>query len=101
MRMVGLLVIILIVDENRVLTFKLERQAPVSADADRPVVFEFSGQRVELPSRGVHVPRPPSIVRGKQLQAQFAGMLRLNSSLRSGAEEFLHPAMPEAFDHYV
>jgi len=33
-------VIVLIVGENCVLAFELERQTPVPADADRPVIFE-------------------------------------------------------------
>jgi hypothetical protein len=33
-------VIVLIIDENCILAFKLECQTPVSADADRSVLFE-------------------------------------------------------------
>jgi len=35
------------------------------------------------------------------LQTQLAGVLRLNSSLRSGAEELLDAPVPEALNHYV
>lgn len=79
----SLLVIVLIVDQNRALAFKLERQPPVSADADRPVIFQYSSQRVQPPSRSVHVTGMFGIVESKQLQAQLVGMLHfLARSLR-------------------
>lgn len=96
-----LLVIVLIVDEDRVLAFKLERQTPVSADADRPVILEFSDERMKFPSRSVHIARPPGIVEREQLQAQLARVLGLNPSLRPGAKEFFHAAVLEALDHFV
>jgi hypothetical protein len=34
------------------------------------------------------------------LQAQFADVLRLNSTFGAGAKEFLHTSMPKAFDHF-
>ena len=37
------LMIILIIDENRVLAFKRERQTPIFANADRPTTFERTG----------------------------------------------------------
>ena len=101
MRIDGLLVVVLIVNEDSVLTLKLERQTPVSADADRPMILEFPGQRMKLPSGSVHVARLPGVVEGKQLQAQPARVLRLNPGFRSGAEELLHTPMPEALNHYV
>jgi len=94
-------VIVLIINEDNVLAFKCERQTPVSADADRPVTFEFSGQRMKLSSRSIHVSRPPRVIKGEQLRAQFAGVLRLNSRFRSGTEKLLHATMPEALNHHV
>src|SRR5271169_4537867 len=95
------LVIVLIVDEDCILTFKPERQTPVPANADRPVIPEFPGQPVQLPSRGIQVRWLARIVEREQLQAQPAGMLRLNPSFRSRAEKPLHAPMPEALDHSV
>jgi len=99
MGMVGLRVIILIVDENRVLTFKLERQSPIPADTYSPVILELPRQQMKFPSWSVLVAWLACIVKGKQLQAQLAGVLRLNPRFRSGAEEPLHALMPEALDH--
>src|SRR5712671_1952077 len=47
---IAALVIVLIVDEDRILNFKLERQTPVPADTDRPVILEFPGQPMQFPS---------------------------------------------------
>jgi hypothetical protein len=93
------LVIVLIIDQDSVLALKHERQALIAADTDRPVTFEFSGQRVKFPSWGIHVSRLHRVVKGKQPEAQFAGVLRLYSRLRSGAEEPLHAPVPEALNH--
>ena len=101
MRIKSSLVIVLLVNEDCVFAFELECQAPVSADADRPVILETFGQRMKFPSRSVHVAGLPGIIERKQLQAQLAGMLRLNPSFRSGAKEFLDAPMTEALDHSV
>ena len=93
--------VVLIIDEDGVFAFKLERQPPVSADADCPVIFEFRSQPVKVPARSTHVDRLPGVIEGKQLQPQLAGVFGLNSSFRSRAEEFLHTAVPKALDHPV
>ncbi len=91
----------MIVHEDCVLAFKLERQAPVSADADRPVTFELAGEAMEPPPRSVHIFGPLGIVEREQLYAQLVGMFRLNASFRSCFEEFLQATVPEALDHSV
>jgi hypothetical protein len=93
--------VVLIVDKDSVLAFKFEGQTPVSAHIDRPVIFEFSGQPVEVPSRGIQVSGELCIIKGEQLQLQLTGVLRLDSCLRSGAKELLQAAMPEGSDHSV
>jgi hypothetical protein len=55
---------------------------------------------MELPPRSGPICGPPRIVESNPLQAQFAGVLRLNSSFGAGAKEFLHASMPKAFDHF-
>ena len=93
--------VVLIVDKDSILAFKLEGQPPVSADADGPVIFQFPSQPVEVPSRSIQVAGVLGAVEGQQLQSQLAGVLGLNPRFRSGAEEFLHAAMPEALNHFV
>jgi hypothetical protein len=41
------LMIILIIDENGISTFKPERQTPVSTDRDGPVVTQFATPRMQ------------------------------------------------------
>jgi len=65
------------VDKNRIFAFKLECQPPVSADTDRPVFLQHSRKAVKMPSGCIHVSGMLSIIEGKQLQPQFAGMLCL------------------------
>jgi len=60
-------VIILIVDEDCVLAYEPEGQAPVPADPDCPMVLKLSSQRVQPPPRSIHVTWPLGIVEGKQL----------------------------------
>ena len=67
MRMGNLLVIVLIVDEDCVLILKLERQSPVPADADRPVILELSSEPMQPPSRSIQVSRLACIIEGEQL----------------------------------
>lgn len=74
-----ILVVILIVREDRILVFKLESHTPVTADADCPVIFERAGHGVKAPTWSIHVLGAPGVVEGKQLKAQFLCVLRLNS----------------------
>ncbi len=93
------LVIVLIVNEDSILAFKLERQTPSAAHADRPVTFEFRRQPMKLPTWSVHIFRLLRVVQRKQLQAELVGMLRLNPGFRTSMEELLYASMPEALDH--
>jgi len=96
-----LLVIVLIVDEDCILAFEPEGQSPVPADPHRPLVLEFSSQRMEPPPWSIHVARPLGIVEGKQLHAELDGVLRLNPCLRPGAKELLQSPMAEVLYHCV
>jgi len=51
--LIKLLVIVLIINERHVLSFKLEGETPIPADLDRPMTFEPASQRVKLPTRSV------------------------------------------------
>jgi len=46
---------------------KLERQSPVPADADRPMLLEFTGEAMQPPSRSIQVSRLLGIIEGEQL----------------------------------
>src|ERR1035441_6947744 len=52
-----LLVIIPIVNENHVLAFKGEGQAPVAVHLHCPMVLQITAQSVQLPSRSIHIAR--------------------------------------------
>jgi hypothetical protein len=78
--------IVQIIDQDRILTFKLECKAPVSTDTDRPMISEFSRKRMKFPSWSVHVDRAPGIVESKQLQTQLSCVLRLYPSTSTRCE---------------
>jgi hypothetical protein len=56
---------------------------------------------MQLPSGRAQIIRAFRIVEREQLKSQFLDVFRLYSSLRTGAEKSLQPAVPEAFYHCV
>jgi len=66
-----LLVIVLIVNEDRILAC----QPSVSAHADSPVILERPGQRVKFPSRSIEVAGTSSVVQNKQLRRSLLACL--------------------------
>lgn len=95
------LVIVLIVHQDCVLAFKFEREAPVSADVDSPVILEMAGETMKPPSRSTHIFRPLGIVQREQLQAKLVGMLWLNARFRSRFKELFQATVAKAPDHSV
>src|SRR6266567_2411620 len=85
----GRLVIVLIVHEDGILVFVHKSHAPISTHHDRPMILKSSSQRVKLPSRSIHITGASGVVQRKQLKAQLAGVLWLNSRFRSGTEKSL------------
>jgi hypothetical protein len=92
---------VLIVHEDGILVFERKGQTPICAHHDRPMILESSSQRVKLPSRSVHVTGASGVFQRKQLKAQLAGVLWLNSRFRPGTEKPLQAPVPEALDHSV
>lgn len=91
----------MIVREDCVLTFKFERQAPVSAHADCPVISKVASETMEPPSGGIHVFGPLGIVKREQLQAKLIRMLWLDAGFRSCLKEPFQATVAEAPDHCV
>jgi hypothetical protein len=63
------------------------------------MALKIAVQRVQLPSRSVHVGRSLCPAQLKELDRPFGGMRRLNPSFAPGGEKLLDPTMPEALDH--
>ena len=91
----------MIVHEDCVLAFKPERQSPVTANADCPVIFEIAGEAMKPPSQSTHIFRLLGVVQREQLQPKLAGMLWLNAGFRPGFKELFQPTVAEAPDHSV
>src|SRR5476649_1983437 len=93
------LMIVLIIDQDRMFFFKPKRQTPVSADGDCMMVYQFSGKRMQFPAVDIHVVDHPGIIQSRQLPRQFSGMARLYSCLASCFKERLQAFMAECLDH--
>jgi hypothetical protein len=87
-------VIVLIVDQNRILAFKSKRQPPVAAHRHRPMALEVSFQRVQTTSCGVHIFGSSSHVERSQQPPESFGMFWLDPRLRTSLGEFPEPFMP-------
>jgi hypothetical protein len=99
MRMSFLLVVIPVIDENCILALKSERQAPIAVHFYGPMMFQVAMQRVQLPTWSIHVFCRLRPIQLKELNRQFCGMRRLDSSFASGREELLDASVPEALNH--
>jgi len=73
------LVIILIIDQDRVLPFKSESQSPVSAYLDSPMPDQFLLQRVEVPSWDIHSAGAGSAIQGSHPILQFLSVRKVDA----------------------
>jgi len=63
------------------------------------MALEVAAQGVQSPSWSIHVARDLGPAQLKELNGEFGGMGRLNSSFAPGGEKFLDSTMPEVLDH--
>ena len=91
--------IILIINQNRILTFKRKCQTPVTADIDRPMSGKIAMRLVKPPARSVHVFRRFCVIKGKELPPKPLRMFWLNTCLRPMPEKSLNAFMSKAFYH--
>ena len=79
--------------------FEGKNHAPVSIDAKRPMPFQVTFQRMQIPGSCRKIFGPYRLIKSSQLQAQPGRVNRLNTSLASSLEKTLQAFMPEALDH--
>lgn len=91
--------VVAIIDQNGVFSFKREGQSPVAADIYGPVTFEVAMERMQSPSRSVHVFRRFGIIKGEKLFPQSFRMTGLNLRPRSAPKEQFESLVAEASDH--
>jgi len=92
-------VIILIIDQDRILAFKRECELPVSAYVYRPVTGKLTFQLMETPTWSIHILSPFCIVESKKLTSKFFSVFRLNARFGTGLKEPLNTSMPKGFYH--
>src|SRR5258706_6928852 len=94
-------VIILVIDQNGIITLKLKCHTPISADIYRPMSCELAPQRMKTPARSIHVLGLHRIIEGEKLPSQLIGVFWLNTGFRTIFKEPLNATVPEALDHPV
>jgi len=85
-------VIVLIVNENCVFSFKLEGEPPIAIDSNGPMAFQIPFQRMQAPSRRVQVGSRFCRIKSIKLNGELGGMGRLNSCLLPVLKNFSMPA---------
>jgi len=95
----GRLVVVLVIDEDGVLTVQGEGQAPVAAHQHGLVSRQIGGERMQLPTGQVHVLGQRRNVKPCQLPPELGGVSGLDPCLRSGFEKALEPLALELLDH--
>lgn len=88
-----------VIDKNRVLAVKLECQSPIPVHVNRPDVCFIPFQRMQPPSRLVHVARTLCSIQCDQQTSQLVLMCGLDSRHRSSFVKTLHALMAKTFDH--
>lgn len=73
--------IVLIVNQHRIVVFKYEGQSPVTVDPYRPVTIQAPSQRMKSPTGNVHLFWRSRLVQGCKLAIEFFSLVRLNASL--------------------
>lgn len=93
--------VVLVIDQDRVLFIKGEGQAPVAADFDGPMALEITRQSVQRPAWHIHIRGRLCVIQKLKPVCKPLGMSRNDASLASCPEELLDARVPEAFDHVV
>jgi hypothetical protein len=93
--------IISVIHKHGIFAFECEGQSPISAYVNRPMAMQVTVQRMQPPSRSIHILCPAGVVEREELQPQSRGMLRLNAGLGAFSKEPLDTLVPEALYHYV
>ena len=92
--------VVLIINQDRVFAFKLERQAPISTYIHGPMMLQITMQRVESPARSVHILFRLRMIQCEELLAKSLCMFRLNAGLGPGREEIPDSLVTEVLDHF-
>lgn len=95
----GLLVIVLIIDENGIFAIKGEGQPPVPIHPHRPMILHATFKRMQSPAGDVHIGRRLRPIEVLHLPRQPCRVVRLNAGFGARIEERLDATMPETLDH--
>ena len=91
--------VVLVIDEDRVLALKRKCKPPVPADPHRPVTFQFSLERVQGVSWRIHVGRAGGRIQSGQNSSEPVCVFGLNASLLASFGKLLDAFMPIALQH--
>jgi hypothetical protein len=99
MRIRNSLVIIPVINQDRIFALEPESQPPIAAHSNGPVAFQVSTQRMQPPTGRIHIFRGPCVVEREELVAQPIRVGRLDSRFRPCAEEQLDSLVTKAPNH--
>src|ERR1039458_2845863 len=92
-------VVIQVINENHIRTLEGERNPPIAAYPDGPVIFKAAMKRMQVVARGVQIVWHDGGIQGRQKVAQPCGVLRPYPRLRARLSELLQSFVTVALDH--
>jgi len=93
--------IISVIHKHGILALECEGQSPIPAHVNRPMPLQVTVERMQPPSRCIHILCPSGVVECEELEPQSLCMLWLNPGFRPFSKEPLDPFVPEALYHFV
>jgi hypothetical protein len=94
-----LLVVVLIVDQYRILLLELKREPPVSAHCHWPVSGKIAGKLMQFPARQVHAVWTNWGVYCRKLKTKALRVGRLYARFVAGSKKSFKPLVPKRYDH--
>ena len=92
--------IVVIINQHGVFALEREGQSPIATHIHRPMALPVAMERMQSPSRSIHILDGFGVVECEELPAQSFCMLWLNPSFRSFKEP-LDAFVSEALYHLV
>lgn len=92
------LMVVLIIDEDRIGAVERGRQAPIAVHPDHPVPGKIALQRMQSPGRRMHVLRAARLIQRTGRDAQPGRVMRLDSAFAAFGEKRCRTFVPKGFD---
>jgi hypothetical protein len=91
--------VVLIIEQDYILSREHESQSPIAGDLDGPVVGKVGFQWMQVVSRTIRIIRGLSIIQHEKALTKFIRMFRPDTRLAACPVKLLQPFMLEALNH--